>query len=55
MHDALRLWLQWNEAQEHLTGRMFRAAKDASQIEALADHVDQIRQRALAATREALR
>jgi len=54
MEAALRLWLEWNEAYEDLTAQMFQAASDFARMEALADHLDQLRQQAVAASRELL-
>lgn len=54
MEAALRLWLDWNEAYERLTARMFQAAGDFARMEALADEIDQFRQQAVAASRELL-
>lgn len=54
MQTALRLWLDWNEAYERLTARMFQAAGDFARMEALADEIDQLRQQAVAASRELL-
>ena len=54
MQAALRLWLEWNEAYEDLTAQMFQAGGDFAQMEALADQLDQLRQQAVAASRELL-
>lgn len=53
--EALRRWLQWNEAYERLTERMFQVKEDRMCLEALADQLDDLRQQALAASRAALR
>jgi len=54
MEEALRLWLRWNDAYERLTTEMFQVAHDRSRVEAVAEEVDNLRQRALATTRAAL-
>ena len=51
MQDAIRSWLAWNAAYEELTARMFQAAHDPARIEALAEEVDRMRRRAVAASR----
>jgi len=52
--EVLRMWLHWNDAYDQLTARMFQAAHDQRQVEELADHVDRLRARAVAATRKLL-
>jgi len=53
--EALQRWLQWNEAYEELTARMFQAKDDLERLEALADQLDGVRQEAVAASRALLR
>jgi hypothetical protein len=53
--EALRQWLQWNEAYEQLTTRMFQAKGDPGRLESLADELDRVRERAVAASRELLK
>ena len=48
------MWLHWNEAYDQLTARMFQVAHDQRKVEDLADHVDRLRARAVAATRRLL-
>ena len=55
LEQALRLWLRWNDAYEHLTAEMFKVAHDQPRVEALAEEIDRRRQRAIAASRVALR
>lgn len=52
--ETLRQWLEWNEAYELLTARLFHAKDDPSQLEALADELDRCRQAIAAASRELL-
>lgn len=54
MRDALRHWLDWNQAYEQLTARMFQASADPERLEALAEQVDRLRRRAVAASRQAV-
>jgi len=51
MQDAIRSWLAWNAAYEELTARMFQVAHDPARVEALAEEVDRMRRRAVAASR----
>jgi len=53
--EALRRWLQWNEAYEQLTLRMFQAKDDPPRLEALAEQLERSRQASVAASRELLR
>ncbi len=52
--EALRLWLNWNDAYEKLTSHMFEVGEDQEQLEALMDHVDRIRQQAVDLSRKML-
>ena len=52
--EVLELWLRWSEAYEQMAVRMYQAAHDQAKVEDIADQVDQLRQEALAATREVL-
>lgn len=52
--DALRRWLQWNDAYEQLTAQIFEADGDSMRLEALADQLDQFRLDAVIASRALL-
>jgi hypothetical protein len=51
---ALRLWQDWNSAQERLTERMYEVRGDRRAIADLADQVDRLRVAAAKRTRELL-
>lgn len=52
--EALRRWLEWNEAYEQLTARLFQAKDDPARLESLADQLEDLRQAIVAASRELL-
>ena len=52
--QALSLWMQWNEAYERATSRMFDVGADPAQLEAVMDQMDEVRRRAVELTRRAL-
>jgi hypothetical protein len=52
--ETLRRWLQWNEAYEQLTLRMFQAKDDPARLEALAEQLEHARQAIVAASRDLL-
>ncbi len=43
-HEALQLWLRWNEEHDQITDAMFRARRDTRRLAALAERIDQIDQ-----------
>ena len=45
---ALSMWLQWNEAHQKVTCRMFQQGQDQQQIEDLMDQLDRLRKEAVA-------
>lgn len=49
--EALRLWLQWNDGYEQLTTRMYDARHAPEELETLAEQLERLRQKAIAASR----
>jgi hypothetical protein len=52
--EALRLWLRWNEAYEHVTSVMCQEAQRQEQLQLLMDRMDQLRREAIAISQELL-
>jgi thioesterase domain-containing protein len=50
----LDMWLQWNEAYQNLTQRMYEERTDFHQLEMLADQLDEMRLKAVEKTRRLL-
>jgi len=48
------MWLQWNEAYQTLTQRMYEERTDFHQLEIMADQLDEMRLRAVEETRKLL-
>ncbi|MBC7352754.1 MAG: hypothetical protein H5U08_10375 [Thermogutta sp.] len=48
--DVLRLWLEWNQNYEKLTELMYQQARDFHSLQLMADELDRLRLRAVAAT-----
>ena len=48
--NVLRLWLEWNENYEKLTELMYQQARDFHSLQLMADDLDKLRLRAVAAT-----
>lgn len=51
---VLTLWLEWNEADEQLTEKLFIAGSDLHRIEAIMDQADRLRIRATELSRQLL-
>lgn len=52
--SVLELWLQWNEAYQTLTQRMYEGRTDFHQLEMLADQLDALRLKAVEESRRLL-
>lgn len=52
VETALQLWLRWNENYEKLTEMMFQQATDFTSLQRLADELDELRQKAVALTKQ---
>lgn len=51
---VLGMWLQWNEAYQTLTQRMYEERTDFHQLEIMADQLDEMRLRAVEETKRLL-
>ena len=49
---ALVLWLQWNDAYEQATAKMFQSGQDQRTLEDMMDRMDQLRQDAVELSRD---
>lgn len=54
IETTLEMWLQWNEAYQDLTQRMYEDRTDFHQLEMLADQLDEMRLKAVEKTRKLL-
>lgn len=54
IETVLGMWLQWNEAYQTLTQRMYEERTDFHQLEIMADQLDEMRLRAVEETRKLL-
>jgi len=54
IETILEMWLQWNEAYQNLTQRMYEERTDFHQLEMLADQLDEMRLKAVEKTRRLL-
>ena len=54
LRQALALWMQWNEAYERATSRMFDVGANPAQLEAVMDQMDEVRRRAVELTQRVL-
>jgi hypothetical protein len=52
--QVLHLWLEWNKNYEKLTESMYRQARDFHSLQLMADELDRLRLRAIAATEHLL-
>ncbi len=52
--DAVRMWLQWNEAYETATGRIFEKRSDPQAMQDEMDRMDQLRRQAITFSQELL-
>ncbi|MGB9690511.1 hypothetical protein [Thermogutta sp.] len=52
--QVLHLWLEWNKNYEKLTESMYRQARDFHSLQLMADELDRLRLRAVAATEHLL-
>ncbi len=53
-HEAIRLWLRWNEAYERVTAEMYQSGGDPRKTEELMDQMDQLRRQAIELSNEVL-
>jgi len=53
-HEALLLWLRWNDAHQQVSRLIYDAGEDASRIEQILDQLDQLRLKAVQASQELL-
>lgn len=54
IETVLAMWLEWNEAYQDLTRRMYEERTDFHQLEIMADQLDDMRLRAVEATHKLL-
>jgi hypothetical protein len=52
--QALTLWVAWNDANERITAEMFEARNDPGRVEELLRQADELRAKALGASRALL-